>query len=127
MGQPHLKSGNARGESIGWRLRGTELISPFTIEGACNRTAFETGLDTGLIPAFRLGEWVIVDNATFHNGGRIAELIAAAGCRLVYLPPYSPDLNWIRRICVRPWRLFSSKLSLNEDGYSHNSSMGLRR
>ena len=77
----------------GYRV--TELIAPFTIEGACNRTVFETGLDTGLIPAFRLGEWVIVDNATFHNGGRIAELIEAAGCRPVYLPPDSPDLNRI--------------------------------
>ena len=43
----------------------------------------------------RPGDWVIVDNATFHNGGRIAELIEAAGCRLVYLPPDSPDLNRI--------------------------------
>ena len=38
---------------------------------------------------------MIVDNATFHKGGRIAEWIAAADCRLVYLPPYSPDLNRI--------------------------------
>lgn len=46
-----------------------------------------------LIPQLRPGEWVIVDNATFHHGGRIAQLIEAAGCQLVYLPPYSPDLN----------------------------------
>jgi len=37
---------------------------------------------------------VILDNATFHHGGRIAELIEAVGCRL-YLPAYSPDLNRI--------------------------------
>jgi transposase len=50
-----------------------------------------------LIPVLRPGEWMIVDNATFHHGGRIAQLIQAAGCQLVYLPPYSPDLNRIEK------------------------------
>jgi transposase len=40
---------------------------------------------------------VIVDNATFHHGGRIAQLIEAAGAQVVYLPPYSPDLNRIEK------------------------------
>jgi len=38
-----------------------------------------------------------VDNATFHHGGRIAQLIEAAGCHLVYLPPSSSDLNRIEK------------------------------
>jgi transposase len=38
-----------------------------------------------------------VDNATFHHGGRIAQLIAATGAQVVYLPPYSPDLNRIEK------------------------------
>ena len=93
-----LKSGQRQGRinrMAGYR--GTQLIAPFTIEGACNRTVFETWLETGLIPALRPGDRVIVDNATFHKGGRIAELIAAAGCHRVYLPPYSPDLNRIEK------------------------------
>ena len=93
-----LKSGQRQGRinrMAGYR--GTQLIAPVTIEGACNRTVFETWLDTGLIPVLQPGDWVIVDNATFHKGGRIAELIAAAGCHLVYLPPYSPDLNRIEK------------------------------
>jgi len=40
---------------------------------------------------------VILDNATFHKGGRIQELIEQAGCQLLYLPPYSPDLNKIEQ------------------------------
>ena len=36
-----------------------------------------------------------MDNATFHKGGRIEQLIQDAGCQLLYLPPYSPDLNKI--------------------------------
>lgn len=74
-----------------------QLMAPFTVEGACNRVVFETWLETCLIPVLQPGQVVIVDNATFHHGGRIAELIEAAGCRLLYLPPYSPDLNRIEK------------------------------
>jgi transposase len=77
--------------------RNGELIAPFTVEGACNRSVFEIWLETCLIPRLRPGVWVIIDNATFHHGGRIAQLIETAGCQLVYLPPYSPDLNRIEK------------------------------
>lgn len=55
-----------------------------------------------------------VDNATFHHGGRIAQLIEAVGCEVVYLPPYSPDLNRIEKC----WAWLKSrvrKLLLNSD------------
>jgi transposase len=74
-----------------------KLFAPFTIEGACNRNVFETWLETCLLPSLTTGQILIVDNATFHRGGRIQELIEAAGCQLKYLPPYSPDLNKIER------------------------------
>jgi transposase len=77
--------------------RNGELIAPFTIEGACNRTVFEVWLEACLIPTLVPGNQVIIDNATFHHGGRITELIEAAGCKVVYLPPYSPDLNRIEK------------------------------
>jgi transposase len=77
--------------------RDGQLIAPFTIEGACNRTVFEIWLETCLIPKLQPNQWVIIDNATFHHGGRIRELIEAAGCKLVYLPAYSPDLNRIEK------------------------------
>ena len=38
-----------------------------------------------------------MDNASFHKGGRIEQLIQDAGCQLLYLPAYSPDLNKIER------------------------------
>ena len=86
-----------------------ELIAPFTVEGACNLRVFEIWLETCLIPRLRPGEWVIVDNATFHHGGRIAQLMEVARCQVVYLPPYSPEFNRIEkcwaslksRICKR--------------------------
>lgn len=58
------------------------LMAPFTVEGACNCVVFEVWLETCLIPP-QPGQVVILDNATFHRGGRIAELIEAAGCRLL--------------------------------------------
>ena len=72
-------------------------MAPFTVEGACNRTVFETWLETCLIPVLPPGDGVILDNATCHHGGRIAQLIEAAGAQVIYLPPYSPDLNRIEK------------------------------
>lgn len=93
-----LKSGRRQGRiNMIAGYRDGQLIAPFTVEGACNRSVFELWIETCLIPVLRPGEWVIVDNATFHHGGRIAPLIEAAGCQLVYLPPYSPDLNRIEK------------------------------
>lgn len=64
-----------------------------TYEGYCNRAVFESWLEQFLLPSLASGQVVICDNATFHKGGQIEALIAKAGCRLLYLPPYSPDLN----------------------------------
>jgi transposase len=74
-----------------------QLLAPFTIEGACNRTVFETWLETYLIPVLKPGQKLVIDNAAFHKGGRIEEMVKAVGCEKRYLPPYSPDLNKIER------------------------------
>jgi transposase len=74
-----------------------QLIAPFTVEGACNRTVFETWIETCLVKCLKPGQWLVIDNATFHKGGRIEELIKQAGCQVLYLPPYSPDLNKIEQ------------------------------
>ena len=93
-----VKSGQRSGRvNLIAGYRGHQLIAPFTIEGACNRTVFETWLETCLMPELRRGDWVVLDNATFHHGGRIDPLIQAAGCEVMYLPPYSPDLNRIEK------------------------------
>lgn len=72
-----------------------KLLAPFTVEGACNRLVFETWLENCLVPVLEPGQVVIVDNATFHKGGHIKQLIEQAGAQLLYLPPYSPDFNKI--------------------------------
>ena len=91
-----LKTGRRAGRVnmiAAWCAR--HLLAPFTVEGACNRVVFETWVETCLVPVLQPGQVVILDNATFHKGGRIQQLIEQAGAQLLYLPPYSPDLNKI--------------------------------
>lgn len=57
-------------------------------------------LETSLVSTLITGQVIVMDNATFHKGGRIEELIQKAGCRLLYLPPYSPELNRIEQTRV---------------------------
>jgi hypothetical protein len=98
-----LKSGRREGRvNMIAALCNQNLIAPFTVEGACNRMVFETWLESCLLPLLEAGQVVVMDNATFHKGGRIEQLIQDAGCQLLYLPPYSPDLNKIeqRRVLV---------------------------
>lgn len=91
-----LKSGR-RGERVNMiaAYSGHQLSAAFTVDGSCNRVVFETWLETCLLPTLTPGKVLILDNATFHHGGRIAQLVESVGCRLLYLPPYSPDLNRI--------------------------------
>ena len=68
-----LKPGRREGRvNIIAALCDQNLIAPFTVEGACNRTVFETWLETCLLPALEPGQVVVMDNATFHKGGRIS-------------------------------------------------------
>jgi hypothetical protein len=90
---PQIMSAPGTGEHNCCQQCNQNPIAPFTIEGACNRTVLETWLESCLLPTLTIGQVVVMDNATFHKGGRIRELIETAGCQLLYLPPYSPDLN----------------------------------
>lgn len=93
-----LKTGQRKGRvNMIAALNQNQLFATFTLEGACNREVFELWLETCLIPELKPGQVIIMDNASFHKGGRIEELIQAAGCELLYLPPYSPDLNKIEK------------------------------
>jgi len=73
------------------------LSAAFTVDGACNRVVFETWLETCLLPTLKPGKVLILDNATFHHGGRMAPLVESVGCRLLYLPAYSPDFNRLEK------------------------------
>ena len=93
-----LKSGGRKGRvNLIAGYRDGTWIAPFTIEGSCNRQMFETWLATCLRPELQPGNILIIDNASFHHGGGIEALVEAAGCKVMYLPAYSPDLNRIEK------------------------------
>ena len=78
-------------------LTSEELIAPWVIEGAMNRTAFETYVETQLAPLLNPGSVVILDNLSTHKSPRAAEALKEAKSWFLFLPPYSPDLNPIEQ------------------------------
>ena len=64
-----------------------------TVDGAVNRDVFEAFVEQVLVPELHPGDLVVMDNLSSHKGDRTPKLIRAAKAELVYLPPYSPDLN----------------------------------
>jgi transposase len=70
------------------------------VEGATTKAVFEAyDVEEALAPSLGPGQEVVVvmDNLSSHKGQRVRELIEGRGCELLYLPPYSPDLNPIER------------------------------
>jgi transposase len=64
-----------------------------TVNGPVNRDVFESFVEQVLIKSLSPGDLVVMDNLSSHKGTRVKELIESVGARLLYLPPYSPDLN----------------------------------
>ena len=71
------------------------------LDGAVNAAAFEAFVQQVLVPGLRPGDTVILDNLSSHKRDRTRELIEAAGARLEFLPPYSPDLNPIEMVFAK--------------------------
>ena len=81
-------------------LAGVSLagMSPvMTVEGGTDTAVFAAYLERFLLPALEPGRVVVVDNVGAHQPERIRALVAAAGCRLVFLPAYSPTSRQSRR------------------------------
>jgi transposase len=73
------------------------LEAPMTIAEPTDGDIFLAYLEQVLCPRLRPGQVVIMDNLAAHKVAGVRELIEAAGARLLYLPPYSPDLNPIEQ------------------------------
>lgn len=63
------------------------------VEGTTTAIVFEAYVEKVLAPSLRAGQLVVMDNLSAHKGVRVRKLIEERNCELVYLPPYSPDLN----------------------------------
>jgi transposase len=77
------------------------LIAPFVIDGPMDRAIFTEYVRQVLAPELRAGDIVILDNLPGHKGEEAAELIAGCGAQLLFLPPYSPDLNPIEMLFAK--------------------------
>jgi transposase len=84
-------------------LRG--LIATMTIEAATDREIFLTYLEQILCPTLTPGDVVVMDNLSSHKVKGVRERIEATGAKLVYLPPYSPDLSPIEKAWAKLMQL----------------------
>ncbi len=78
------------------------------VDGAVNAEVFETFVGKVLVPELREGDVVVLDNLSSHKGQRIQAIIEGAGATLMFLPPYSPDLNPIEMIFAKIKQLLRS-------------------
>ncbi len=78
-----------------------ELTAPWCLDGAMTGDAFKTYLETQLAPTLKPGDIVIADNLSSHKVAGVRQIIEACGARMLYLPPYSPDLNPIEQVFAK--------------------------
>ncbi len=67
------------------------ISAAMTVEGAMDRLAFDVFVERILVPSLRPGQVVVWDNLSVHKSADAWQAIAARGCHLLWLPPYSPD------------------------------------
>jgi len=74
-------------------LRLSGMTAPMVLDGPMNGAAFLAYVEQVLVPTLSSGDTVIMDNLPAHKADGVRQAIEAAGGRLLYLPPYSPDFN----------------------------------
>ena len=74
-------------------LRCSGIAAPCVFDGAINGERFRAYVEQMLAPTLRPDDIVLLDNLSSHKAAGVAGAITAQGGQLVYLPPYSPDLN----------------------------------
>ena len=86
---------------------GREIISPIQFTGVMNSNSFEEWFSKHLLPASPEGAVIIMDNASFHRKKQLNMLAEENGKRVIFLPPYSPELNPIEHF----WNWLKKKVS----------------
>ena len=82
-------------------LRRDRIDAPCVIDGPINGESFLAYVEQFLVPTLRPGDIVIIDNLGSHKGKAVRRAIRAAGAKLFFLPPYSPDLNPIEQVFAK--------------------------
>ena len=76
----------------------TGIVAMMYIASAVNTLIFKTFISEFLTPKLRRGQFVIFDNVNFHKSQEIIDMIENTGAKVVFLPPYSPDLSPIEKM-----------------------------
>lgn len=95
---------------------GPDFEEPFLFEGTCDTAVFNSWLKARLCPRLTCEHLVIMDNAAFHKSPETAHLIHHTGATLLFLPPYSPDLNPIEHdfAALKKHREYHETASIDE-------------
>ena len=97
-------------------LRCDGLTAPWVLDGAMDGPAFLTYVEKVLVPTLSPGDTVIMDNLPAHKNERVRALIEGAEAQLLYLPPYSPDLNPIELAFAKLKTLLRKAAERTRDG-----------
>ena len=82
-------------------LRHDRIDAPCVLDGPINGLSFTAWVEQFLVPTLKPGDIVIMDNLGSHKGQAVRNAIRSAGARLLFLPPYSPDLNPIEQVFAK--------------------------
>ena len=82
-------------------LRHDRIEAPWLIDGPINGEGFRTYVEKALAPTLKPGDLVIMDNLGSHKGKAARAIVRAKGAHLIFLPPYSPDLNPIEQVFAK--------------------------
>ena len=78
-----------------------QSVAPISFEGYCNSSLVCQWVEDFLLPELLPGQFVIMDNASFHPKEKIRALVEQVHCEVIFLPPYSPELNKIEKFWAR--------------------------
>jgi transposase len=97
-------------------LRSTALTATGVIDGPMNGNAFMAYVEQILAPCLNAGDIVVLDNLSVHKIPGVRDAIEAVGASLLYLPPYSPDLNPIEQVFAKLKALLRQAAERSVDG-----------
>lgn len=87
-------------------LRHDAIVAPCVFDGPINAASFTAWVEQSLVPALKPRDVVVLDNLSSHKGEAARAAVRAAGAHLLFLPPYSPDLNPIEMVFAKLKTLF---------------------
>lgn len=82
-------------------LRCDGICAPYVLDGPINAVSFRAWVEQCLVPTLKPGDIVVLDNLGSHKASAVRQAIRQAGAKLIFLPPYSPDLNPIEQMFAK--------------------------